>query len=53
MSDPSGNWPKFIDNAVNWGKKKIVQPVAKFAGKIARYFKNYNSDNQSESVVFE
>ena len=30
MSDPSGNWPKWIETAANWVNKNIIQPVANF-----------------------
>ena len=30
MSDSSGHWPKWIENAANWVKNNIVQPVANF-----------------------
>lgn len=30
MSDPSGNWPKWIETAANWVNENIIQPVANF-----------------------
>lgn len=30
MSDPSGNWPKWIETASNGVNKNIIQPVANF-----------------------
>lgn len=30
MSDSSGQWPKWIENAANWVNNNIVQPVANF-----------------------
>ena len=30
MSDSSGHWPKWIENAANWVNNNIVQPVANF-----------------------
>ena len=30
MSDPSGNWPKWIETAANWVNNNIIQPVANF-----------------------
>ena len=30
MSDPSGNWPKWIETAANWVNNNIIQPVKNF-----------------------
>ena len=30
MSDPSGNWPKWIETATNWVNNNIIQPVKNF-----------------------
>ena len=30
MSDPSGNWPKWIETAANWINNNIIQPVKNF-----------------------
>ncbi|MBQ3133559.1 MAG: DNRLRE domain-containing protein [Clostridia bacterium] len=30
MSDPTGNWPKWIETAANWVNKNIIQPVKNF-----------------------
>ena len=30
MSDSSGHWPQWINNAVNWVNNNIIQPVANF-----------------------
>lgn len=29
MTDPDGNWPQFIKNAVKWVTKNVIQPVTK------------------------
>ncbi len=30
MTDPTGGWPKWIEDAANWVNKNIVQPVKNF-----------------------
>ena len=40
MSDPSGNWPKWIETAANWVNNNIIQPV-----------KNFSSSSKQSNVV--
>ena len=51
MSDEDGNWPKWIENAVNWINDKI-QSFETFVNDIAEDIEDYNPYNESEDVVF-
>ena len=48
MTDPTGNWPQFIENAVNWINDKIIQPVKRFVAGMVKDIKNFDINNQSE-----
>ena len=52
MIDSAGNWPQFIENAVDWVNNNIVQPVKKFINDIVDDVKNYDINNESEEKVF-
>ena len=52
MSDPTGQWPDWLDRIVNWIDKNIVKPIQKFVDDIAEDIANYDSDNESADVVF-
>ena len=58
MSDPSGGWPSWNDikvgfkKVVNWVDNNIIQPVVGFVEDVVEDFDNYDSNNQSEDVVF-
>ncbi len=52
MSDPSGSWPKWIETAVNWINKNIIQIVSNFIENVVEDIDNYDWKNQSEDVVF-
>ncbi len=41
MSDPSGSWPKWIENSANWLNKNIVQPIKNM----------FSKSNQSNIVM--
>ena len=45
MSDPSGNWPKWIDNAASWVNKNIIQPVVSFVEKSIDYLTPTSKDD--------
>ena len=42
MTDDSGNWPKWIENAANKIKKKIVKPVKNFFNGVSEDIKNFD-----------
>ena len=52
MVDSSGDWPRCIKAVANWVNDNIVQPVANFVEDISEDYNNYDSNNQSEDVVF-
>ena len=52
MWDPSGGWPKWIQKTVDWVDSNIIQPVGGFFEGIAEDWKNYNTGNESEDIVF-
>ena len=46
MSDPDGNWPKWIETAANWVNNKIIQPVKRvFSSLKQRNIVNSSSHN--------
>ena len=53
MTDDSGNWPKWIENAANWVNEKIIQPAKNVFNNIAEDIKNFDKRNESEEKVFE
>ena len=53
MSDDSGHWPKWLENAANWVNEKIVQPVKKFVSDVVEDIKNFDINNQSEEKALE
>ena len=38
LIDGNGNWPEWIENAANWTKDNIVQPILDFANEAIDYF---------------
>ena len=52
MVDSSGNWPEWIENAISWVNENIIQPSVKFVENIVEDINNYDTNNQSEEVVF-
>ena len=52
MSDMSGNWPKLIEDGLNWFNQNITQPITRFVQGITEDFKNYDPNNRSEDKVF-
>ena len=53
MTDSTGNWPQFIENAVNWINDKIIQPVKRFVAGVVEDIKNFDINNQSEEKVLD
>ena len=53
MTDDTGHWPKWLENAVNWVNDKIVQPVKKFVSDVIEDVKNFDINNQDEKKVLE
>lgn len=59
MTDSAGTWPTWNDikegykKAVNWVNNHIVKPVKCFVKDVVEDIENYDTNNQSESVVFE
>ena len=53
MTDDSGNWPKWIENAANWVNEKIVKPVKNFFNGVSEDIKNFDKKNESEQKVFD
>ena len=53
MTDPTGNWPQFIENVVNWINDKIIQPVKRFVAGMVKDIKNFDINNQSEKRALE
>ena len=53
MSDDSGHWPKWLENAANWVNEKIVQPAKEFVFDVVEDIKNFDINNQSEKKALE
>ena len=49
MSDPTGNWPKWIKTAANWIDKNIVKPIVSFAKKSLSITYNVPMYNQGDT----
>lgn len=58
MTDKTGSWPSWNDikagfkKAVGWVDNKIIQPVVGFVEDVVEDINSYDSNNQSEDVVF-
>ena len=58
MIDNAGTWPSWNDikagfkKAVDWVDDNIIQPVVSFGEDVVEDINNYDSNNQSEDVVF-
>ena len=58
MTDDFGSWPSWNDvksgfrKVTNWVDNKVVQPTVSFVEDVVEDCYNYNSNNQSEAVVF-
>ena len=53
MSDETGHWPKWLEDAVSWVNDKIVQPAKEFVSAVVEDIKNFDINNQSEIRVLE
>ena len=53
MSDPTGNWPQWIEDAINWVNNNIIKPIKKVVNDIKEDCKNYDKNNQSEEKVLK
>lgn len=52
MTDKSGHWPQWIEDVADWINDNVIQPVVGFVEDVVEDFNNYDSNNQSEDVVF-
>ncbi len=53
MSDNSGGWPKWIEDAINWVNTNIIQPATDFIHDVAEDAKNFDLTNQNEEKTLE
>lgn len=53
MTDVTGSWPKFMEDAFNWINGNVYQPFKKFITGIAEDVVNFDVNNQSEEKVLE
>ena len=51
MFDSSGHWPKWGEDAKDWMKENVTQPVKQFISEIKEDVSNYDKNNQSEKTV--
>ncbi|MBQ4594130.1 MAG: RHS repeat-associated core domain-containing protein, partial [Akkermansia sp.] len=53
MVDALGDWPKWIENTVNWVNNNVVAPVGNFINGVKEDIANFNKDNSEIQKVLD